>query len=284
MKNVAYYNGKFGEIENMSVPIEDRAVYFGDGIYDVATVKNGRTFAIDDHIDRFFSSCRLIRIDLPFDKQGLKKILLDVVGKLDSDITEAVLYFQASRGSAPRSHAFPVDTEANILVTLHESEFKKIGSPVALIPFEDKRYAYCNIKTINLLPNVLAAQYAKEHGCYEVVQHKNGRVTEGCHSNISILKNGVFRTAPLDNQILPGITRKHYIELCKKLNIPVAEEAFTLEELENADEIIVSSSTAICSVATMLAGKPVGGRDAETLSRLQMAYRDKILAEVEIAK
>lgn len=148
-----------------------------------------------------------------------------------------------------------------------------------LISVEDQRFFFCNIKTLNLIPNVLASEEAYQAGCDEAVFHRGDRVTECAHSNVSILKDGVLQTAPLDNLILPGIARKHIIEHCKILGIPVKEEPFTLQELKDADEIIVSNSGCLCGSANLLDGQPVGGKASELLQKLQNSLTEQLIKE-----
>ncbi len=279
MKNLAYYNGRIEEASKMMVPAEDRAFYFGDGVYDVTTVHNGKCFAIDDHVSRFYGNCKKLRLNLGMTMDELKKICLDLVTKLDPEVKEAVLYFQASRGTAPRNHAFPENAKANLFFTLKEAKIKPIGQKVSAITKEDIRFEMCDIKTLNLLFNCLAQQEAKEAGCYEAILHRGERVTEGSHSGVSILRDGRFITPPLDRFILPSVTRKHYIELCTGLGIRVEERPFTLEELFAADEVIIMSSTAVCNVCEKIDGRPVGGKAPELVEALCGAYKEKIFAE-----
>ena len=134
---------------------------------------------------------------------------------------------------------------------------------------EDTRFMHCNIKTLNLIPSVIASQRAKEAGCFESVFHRNGRVTECAHSNVHIIKNGTLITAPTDNLILPGIARQHIIEACKEMNVMVKEEPFYLEDLFDADEVLVSSAGALCLAADQIDGKAVGGKATELVTQLQ---------------
>ena len=281
MRNIAYYNGRIGDASEMMVPAEDRAFYFGDGIYDVTTVHNGKCFAIDDHLDRFVGNARKLRLNLLQSKEEIRAICLDLISKLDPDVKEAVLYFQASRGTAPRNHAFPADAKANLFFTLKESKMKPIGQKVSAITKEDVRFELCDIKTLNLLFNVLAQQEAVENGCYEAILHRGERVTEGSHSGVSILKNGVFQTPPLDQFILPSVTRKHYIELCTGLGIRILEKPFTVEEMMNADEVIIMSSTAVCNVCDKIDGVPVGGKAPELINEICQAYAAKIAEQTK---
>lgn len=275
MKNIAYYNGTIGTIDEVSVPVNDRAVYFGDGVYDVAVAENFRTFTLEDHINRFFCSTKQLQLPLDMTKQELHDLILELVQKLDAP-GNAMIYWQASRGTAPRTHVFPSkDVKANLLIMIKPFDMKKTMQHIQLITTPETRYSYCNIKTINLIPNVLASQKAAEQGCAEAVFHKDGVVSECSHSNIHILKDGVLKTAPLSPAILPGITRMHLLALAQENSIPVNETAFTVEELMDADEVMVTSSTALIRVADHIDGKPVGGKDPETLAVLYNAYMEK---------
>jgi D-alanine transaminase len=275
-KNVGYYNGTMGPLEEMTVPMNDRACYFGDGVYEAAMARNGVIFGLDEHMDRLFNSAGLLDIQIPYTKKELADILYDLLGKMDD--SEIFIYWQISRGTAMRKHEFPeAGVTANLWITMKPGSCKEPDSSLKLITVEDTRFFHCNIKTLNLLPNVMASQKAVAAGCDEVVFHRGDIVTECAHSNVSILKDGVFKTHPTDHFILPGITRMHLIQECKKLLIPVDETPFTLEELFDADEIIVSSTSKLCSAACELDGKPVGGKDTALLRKLQESYYKRYL-------
>lgn len=277
MKNVAYYNGRISELSELMIPANDRAVYFGDGVYD-ATYTVGRViFALCEHIERFMNSCRMIGIDPQITSEQLEKVLYMLVDLADEE--DNCVYWQASRSTAMRAHVFPDECKTNLLITVRPHKLMDTSKRLKLITTEDNRYYLCNIKTINLLPNVLASEKAKSQGCTEAVFVRDGYVTECSHSNISILKDGVFITAPLNNLILPGITRKHLIEICRELSIPVLERPFTVDELMNADEVIISSSSIHGASACEINGTAVGGKDRETYERIRLAYKDKLVRE-----
>lgn len=268
MKNLGYYNGAFDEIENMSIPMSDRVCFFGDGVYDATYSRNYKIFSLDEHVDRFYNSAKLLEIVLPYEKDEMKAILNEMVQKMDTG--ENFVYFQATRGSnAVRNHTFSGDLKANIWINIYHKEILDLKKRVQLITMEDTRFLHCNIKTLNLIPSVIASQRAKEAGCFESVFHRNGRVTECAHSNVHIIKDGKLITAPTDNLILPGIARKHIIKACGELNIPVVEEPYYLEQLFDADEILVSSAGALCLVADQLDGKAVGGKATALVEKLQ---------------
>ena len=279
MKNLGYYNGKIGLIEEMSVPMNDRAGYFGDGIYDATYSRNHIIYALDEHIDRFYNSARLVGMEVPMTKEALADLLCDLVRRVDDG--EQFVYWQLTRGTSPRNHAFP-DVTPNLWVMLKPAAVKDTYQPIKLITMEDTRFFHCNIKTLNLLPNVLAAQRAESSGAHEAVFHRGDRVTECAHSNVHIIKNETFITAPTDNLILPGIARAHLIRTAKALGYAVEERPFTVSELMAADEVIISSAGSFCLAAAEVDGIPVGGRAPVMLRRMQDALVEDWLAKTEI--
>ena len=279
MKTLGYYNGTYGELENMTIPMNDRVCWFGDGVYDAGPCRNYRIFALDEHVDRFFNSAGLIRMKLPCTKEELKELLRDLVKKMDTG--DLFVYFQATRGTAVRAHEFPENVPSNLWVMLKPLPTPDVYKKIHLITQEDTRFLHCNIKTLNLLPSVMAAQKAKEAGCQEAVFHRGDRVTECAHSNCHILKDGILYTAPADHLILPGIARAHLISICKKLEIPVSETPYTVKELMEADEILVTSSTKLCVSASEVDGMAVGQKAPELLKRILDAVREEYLRETE---
>ncbi len=268
MKNLGYYNGKYGEADEMMIPMNDRACYFGDGVYDATYSRNYKIYALDEHIDRLYNSAALLRIEIAQTKEEMRDILNEMVKKMDTG--ENFVYWQVTRGTGKRNHLFPTDgSKGNLWINISPKDIVDIHKKLKLITMEDTRFLHCNIKTLNLIPSVMASQKAKEMGCDETVFHRSGRVTECAHSNVHIIKNGVFRTAPLDNLILPGTARAHLITACKKLGIGVSEEPFSVDEMMEADEIIVSSAGSLCLQATEIDGKPVGQKAPEILKPLQ---------------
>jgi D-alanine transaminase len=266
MRNLGFYNGEIGLIEEMKIPMTDRACYFGDGIYDTALSHNGVLFALDEHIDRFFRSAEMLEMVPPVSKQALSELLNKLNAKVDAPTK--FVYWQLSRGAALREHAFARDEQANLWVTVSPTALKELV-PIKLITVEDTRFLHCNIKTLNLIPNVMAAEKAKRAGAAEAVFHRGERVTECAHSNVHVIKDGVFQTPPADNLILGGITRVHLLNMCKKLDIPAKEAPFTVREMINADEILIGSCTSFCLSASHIDGTPVGGKAPALLKKLQ---------------
>ena len=286
MKNLGYYDGKFDLIENMTVPMSDRVCWFGDGVYDATATRNGVIYCLDDHIDRFFSSASMVDIEIPYTKEELKNLLTELVSKVDTSQTdgETFLYWQITRGAnIPRNHIYPTDTKANLWVTVTPRKLADIYRRAKLISYEDIRFYMCNIKTLCLLPNVLASEAAERMGAEECVMYRKeadgikNRVTEGAHTNVHCLKDNKLYTAPLDNLVLPGIARKNLINVCNKLNIPVVEEPFSLEFLMNADEVMLSSSSNFCIVATHIDDVEVGGKAPSLLRKIQDELKEDYL-------
>lgn len=277
-KNVGYYNGEMGPLEEMKVSMGDRALYFGDGIYEATCVANRIPFAIEDHLDRMYNSLRLLEIPFKMEREQVKAELQKVVNAAEDNPIH-FLYWQITRGNGMRNHVFPQGVEPSLMIFVKPHTMKSMDVPYKLISLEDTRFKLCNIKTLNLIPSVLANQRALEAGCDEAVLHRGSRVTECAHSNISILKDGVLRTAPTDELILPGITRKHLLALAREHGIPVVEEPFSMVELMNADEAIVTSSSALCMRVESIDRIPVGGKDPERLKLLQESYLEKFQRE-----
>lgn len=275
MKTVGYYNGEIKTVEELKIPALDRAVYFGDGVYDVVICKNKKPFTLDLHIERFYNSCRALKINFSMPKAELKTLLNQLIGMADD--ADTMVYWQATRGTAARKHEFPAETvKPNLLIMITPLKMKDMKKPLRLITVEDTRFLHCDIKTINLIPNVMAAQKAAEANCQEVVFHRGDRVTECAHSSLFLFENGKVVMPPLDEYILPGITRKVVAQLCEANGIICEERIFTLQEMMQADEILVASTTKNFAPVEEIDGTKVGGKDAELLARLQRLFMEEL--------
>ena len=278
MKNIAYYNGKTGPIEEMMVPMNDRACYFGDGVYDATMAVNHVPMHFDDHIDRIYNSARLIDIEIPMPKEEMKQILQGLIDQVEGD--SLFVYWQVTRGVGMRNHPYSgAATGPSLWAWVRPNGMRDVYGAYRCITMEDTRFLHCNIKTINLLPAVMANQKAVEAGADETIFHRGERVTECSHSNVHIIKDGVLRTAPCDELILPGITRKHILAICEKKGIPVVEEPFTVAEMMDADEVFFSSSSALTCRIGEIDGKPVGMKDEKTFAIIRDAYQAELKAE-----
>ena len=279
MERLGYYNGTYGPLETMTVPMNDRVSWFGDGVYDAGPCRNYHIFALDEHIDRFFRSADALGIVMPLSKDELRDTLNRLVHELDSG--SLFVYYQVTRGTGVRNHPF-TKGPGNLWITMTPASISDGLVPIQLVTQEDTRFFHCDIKTLNLIPSVMASQKAAEAGCAEAVFYRpGGRVTECAHSNVHILKGGVLYTAPTDNLILAGIARAHLLRACEALDIPYREEPFTLSELFDADEIIVTSSSNLCLRADRIDGRRVGMKDSETYGCLRVYLLDEFRTATE---
>lgn len=275
MKNLGYYNGKYGLIEEMQIPMTDRVCWFGDGIYDATYSHNHKIFDLDAHINRFFNSARLLDINMPITKEELCKLLQELVLKVDDG--DQFVYMQVTRGSGLRGHIYAEDIKANLWVTLTPSHVADTYKPIDVITYEDKRFHYCNVKTLNLIPSCLAATAADRAGCSEAIFHRGDIVTECAHSNCAIFKDGKVITHPLNDEILPGTARIRLLDFAQRLGFGVEERNYTLDELFNADEVVVHSTGSFCIPVKTVDGKAVGGKAPEMLKKIQ----DALVADFE---
>ena len=271
MDAVGYYNGEFAPLAELKIPALDRGVYFGDGVYEAVRVDNHRFFALNDHLERLEKSLAFLKIPFAMPRAELSAVLQEVANRVDSEHQQ--LCFQITRATSPRTHAFPENGTPNLLAFSREAPLADVREPKKVIVLPDIRWKYCNIKTLNLIPGVLAAESAKARGCVEAVFHRDGIVTECSSSNLLMLKDGAQQTAPADEHILPGITRGHFLMLARAMGIPAVERAFTLEEAYDADELMITSTSVHGLPVCEMEGRPVGGRDPVLLRRLQDAYR-----------
>ncbi len=260
------------------VDIDDRGHQFGDGIYEVIRVYGGIPFLMQPHLDRLRRSARAIGMALPWDDGALTVRCAELVAR--EALADGILYIQVTRGVCPRLQVFPPE-DVLPQITAYARAMPRPraetvdGLHARLVP--DIRWLRCDIKSINLLPNMLARQTAKEHGCGEAIQHRDGTVTEGAFSNAYIVADGTVHTHPANNLILAGITRVHILRLCAGLGLPVVEEPFRVDDLRRAEEIFISSTASEVAPVIRLDGQPVGGGTPGTVTRrLQAAFSETL--------
>ncbi|ASK60938.1 D-amino-acid transaminase [Virgibacillus phasianinus] len=267
---------KFIHRDNLHYPFEERAMQFGDGVYEVIRIYKGNYYLMKEHIDRFFRSAEAVKIRLPFTKEELTNLLNNLIQK-NVVTADAKLYLQVSRGSASRDHIFPVGIDANVYGYIQEQarNVTNLQDGVKAITERDIRWEYCYIKSLNLLPNVLAKQTASEQGAYEAILHKDGMVTECSSSNVYLIKDGTIYTYPATKRILHGCVRMRVEQFAKDLNIPFNEEGFTVEDIALADEMFLSSSTSeVLPIITVDDSKIGNGYPGPITRKLQRAYEE----------
>ncbi len=271
--NYGYYDGEYAPLNELKAPVLDRAFYFGDGVYDVTTYVNGRYFALSDHYDRFVSSCRLADIKFDMSISELTAIF-DKLVELTAPEGDALVYFQASRATAERKHSYGDNEKPNLFAYVKPIKRVDMFEHVKLITEPDIRFEMCNIKTLNLMPNVLANKKAERAGCYEAVFYRGSTVTEGSHSSVMLIQGDTVVIPPLSKFILPSVTRKYVGLLCEKNMIKCEVRTFTLDELYSADEILVGSASSMIRRASHIDGAPCGGKAAELYTKLANVYYD----------
>jgi len=253
MNDVVYLNGNLIAKNEASVSPEDRGFNFADGIYEVIKYYGGRPFRYNDHMARLRRSLHEIQIDFG-DFDQLETVFQELLEKNSLTNQEAGIYLQITRGSHTRIHRFPENTPPTVYATAFPFASKpdQLENGVKVITAEDIRWLRCDIKSISLLPNVLYAQKAEELEAAETIFIRNGIVTEGTHSSFMAVKNGVVYTHPDSNLILPGITKKVILEICRENNIQVIEEGIQASELDNMDEMmIVGTGSEVTPVVKM---------------------------------
>lgn len=260
--------------DDLHFPFEERGLQFGDGIYEVIRIYNGSYYLFEEHLDRLYRSTEAIQIQLTIPKNELKKLLLELL-KNNKINTDGKLYLQVTRGSATRDHIFPKDTAPNIFAYIENlpRNLNLLEKGADVITKRDTRWENCYIKSLNLLPNVLAKQAAFEQDCYEAILHKDGCVTECSSSNIYLVKDKKIYTHPATNQILHGCVRMRVEEFANLLEVSFIEEPFYLKDINLADELFLSSSTSeIMPVVSVDKYKIGNGTPGEITKRLQQAY------------
>ncbi len=277
--SVAYFNGQYLPKDDVCLSPDDRGFLFADGVYEVVRSYRGKLFAADAHLRRLRRSLGAVRLEWA-DCDQFPQIAAELVRRSGLADAEATVYLQVTRGVAPRHHPFPEPPPPpTVYATAKpieaESEHEQDGLRIILVP--DIRWGRCDIKSVALLPNVLAAQEAREAGADEAVFVREGLVTEGTRTNVAIVRQGALLTHPTDHRILPGITRAMVLELCHELGIAAHERPFTADELRNAEEVLIIGTTKEVSGAVMVDGQPVSdGQPGPVTRRLAAAYADLV--------
>lgn len=283
MGSLGFYGGKIIELDEKVIGLEDRGYQFGDGIYEATHVYNKKCFALKYHLDRCIRSMRELKIPIIYTYEELEEMHQALIAQ--SGFDEALIYFQITRGIAPRNHYFPEKVVPELTMTIHPATTRTDWqtSGIKCVFAEDQRWLRCDIKSLNLLGNILAKQQAHEASCQEafLVRKDTNTITEGASSNAYIVKDGIVWTHPLSNLILKGVTRSILLEeVAPKLDITVIEKAFTPEFALTADEAFITNTSFQVMPAISLGGKQIGdGKPGELTLKLQQAYKDIVAKE-----
>ena len=260
MKELTYFNGEMVEPGAKVVSLDDRGYCFGDGVYEVVRVYNGRAFAFSYHQDRLYRSMREMDIPVrmpPDELQELHEIMIE-----QSEITDGYIYLQITRGVTPRHHAFErskLEPQMYMFIKPITTDLGALQQGVKAITLPDERWARVDIKTLNLIPNILAQTKAEKKGAYTAILVRDGIVTEGATSNVFVMKDGVCYTHPADHHILKGITRQLVVtRVAPTAGITVIEREFDEAFLQDADEIFFTDTIGGIIPITTLNREPVG--------------------------
>ncbi|HWL38795.1 MAG TPA: aminotransferase class IV [Gemmatimonadaceae bacterium] len=281
-KDVVYVNGKIVPRAEAVVSVEDRGFVFGDGVYEVLRAIRGRLFATRFHNDRLERSLEGIRIELSGgdSPRGFVEIGLELLRENGLLEDEATLYIQVTRGATTRVHTFP-GSEVDPTVYISAARFTPYTAlaetGAAAIAHPDLRWGRCDLKTLNLLPNILAAQAAKEQGAFEAMLIRDGVVTEGSKTNFFGVVDGTLRTHPCDSHILPGITRSVLRDLALELGIELDESPITVDEIPGLSELFLTGTTTDVMPVVQLDGRYVGdGKPGELTRKLQRVLSESL--------
>lgn len=268
-----WINGAYVAEAAAHVSIFDRSVLFGDGVYEVAAVFNGRLLDADRHLVRLERSMREIALPAPYSSAELAVVMQELATR--GGITEGLVYLQVTRGAAERDFAFPEQVNPTVFAFARPKKLSDdpnvAGIRVHVVP--DIRWQRCDIKSTAMLAQVLAKQAARQAGAFEAMMHEDGLVTEGGSSNIWIVRDGVAYTRPLSNDILAGITRHVCLEAADEADVTVVQRAFTVDQARAADECFITSATSFVLPVTRIDDHVVGtGSMGPVTSRMRDAY------------
>ncbi len=278
MPRLAYVNGAYAPIAAAMVNVEDRGYQFADGVYEVCLHVDGLWWDAEGHLQRLKRSLDALGIAEPVSLSALKAIMAKLVRA--NRLTSALVYIQVTRGVAPRNHPFP-ETEPALVVTARPFDWRSADAAarkgVSVVTRPDERWARVDIKSVSLLPNVLAKQSARADGAIEAMLHHDGVVTEGASSNMWIVgDDGKLPTHPKGPQILGGITRQTVIECAEEMQRQVVERAFTVDEAKAAREVFLTSATNLVTPVIRIDGENVGDGSPGAVSlRLRDAYIER---------
>lgn len=277
MPRIAYVNGAFRPLSEAAVHVEDRGFQFADGIYEVVLCVDGRLWDLEGHLVRWRRSLRELSIAEPMSSRAMTAVIWQTLRR--NRLKNAIVYLQATRGVAPRNHAFPTHpVMPTLVITARPFSLEKYHEQarrgVKVVTTGDIRWGRVDIKTTGLLPNSLAKEFAKREGAYEAWLLKDGVVTEGASTNAWIIRDdGSLVTHPLGNSILGGVTRLSIIECARSMQLKVIEEAFTREDALRAREAFITSASALATPVVAIDDHLIGdGRPGPIAQRLRAAY------------
>ena len=270
---IVYLNGTYVPKSQASMSVEDRGTLFGDGVYEVLRCYDGTPLALEEHLGRLIESLKKISLPAPDELGKLPQVVDELLER--NNLKDARVYYQVTRGAAPRNPKFPVGVEPTILGIASPCPGVDVGDPVpahTAMLTEDERWANCWIKSVMLLPNILAANKAMQAGYDIAIMHRGDTVTEATNANVMVIRDGELWTHPADRWILNGVTRRLVLDLAEKVGVAVREEACTVDQLKQADEVLITGTTVHVTAITHINGNPVGdGKPGKVTEKLHHA-------------
>jgi D-alanine transaminase len=276
--NVAFVNGAFMPLAEAKVSIEDRGFQFGDGVYEVIRTYKGRPFSLEAHLARLDRSAAALNLPQPYSRSDWTHHILE--GIKQAAYPEAKIYLQITRGVAPRDHAYSDDATPTVVMTVrefHPLDRSVQTTGVDAITTEDIRWGRCDIKSVNLLANVLARQRVRQAGVFEAILVHGEFVTEGAISNVMVAQGGTVVTAPEGARILSGVTRALVLDLARSAGVQVQERFVSQAEIYEADEVFLTGTTVEVLAVVRVDGKVIGdGRPGPITQRLAERFTSQI--------
>ena len=278
MPNVAFVNGTFMPLAEATVSIEDRGFQFGDGIYEVIRTYKGRPFSLDAHLARLDRSAAALELTQPYSRAEWTQHILEGIQR--AAYTEAKIYLQITRGVAPRDHAYSDEATPTVVMTVREFHpldrlVQAIG--VDAMTTEDIRWGRCDIKSVNLLANVLARQQVRHARVFEAILVNAGLVTEGAISNVMVVQGGTVLTAPEGPRILSGVTRAVVFDLALSEGLSIQERFVSQGDLYKADEVFLTGTTVEVLAVVRIDGKVIrDGRPGPITQQLAASFTRRV--------
>ena len=278
MSKIVYLNSKFVKFRDAKIHVEDRGLQFSDSVYEVVSVFNNKFIDYSFHMKRLKYSLKELNIKYTVKTSKLRNIFEKLV--LKNKIKSGIIYLQITRGVQPRNHAYLDQYTPNIIIYVRKKTFNLPGNSFVgktAITVKDLRWKRRDIKTVSLLPNILAKKDAEKRGAYEAIFIDNGKVTEGTSSNVWIIKNNVLITHPSNTDILKGITRETLKKLIKNEKLQLKEKEFNKEQLYTADEVFITSASSFVTPIIKIDNKKINNGRIGTISRkLSEMYVDEL--------